>query len=461
MVPEDFWKEGRLVKRETILGLVLTAGLGFCTNLAAEEEPAEKSEPPKTAPLETLRQFAEVFSRIKQAYVEEVEDDVLIRYAIRGMLDGLDPHSDFVYEEDYDVLQENTSGEFGGLGIEVGMEDGFVKVIAPMDDTPAEKAGVKAGDLVIRLDDKPVKGMTLNEAVDEMRGKPGSIIKLTILRDGVEAPLTIEIERAVIRVASVKSRLLEDAYGYVRISNFQAHTAQDLVKEVEKLHAESEGPLKGMILDLRNNPGGVLNGAVAVSDAFLTKGEIVYTEGRTADSNSRFSAKPDDILSGSPLVVLVNEGSASASEIVAGALQDHHRAVVVGRTTFGKGSVQTVIPVDEESAVKITTARYFTPKGRSIQAEGIVPDIELLPVSVELKKKALRSVKESALSGHLENPNGNGEKSDSIKEDAESDASGDQKEEKDDETLITEDFMLNEALNLLKGLHILSLQERD
>jgi carboxyl-terminal processing protease len=451
------------VKRELLLTLIVcmalfAGGISVAEEIVAEPE-IEKEE---RAPLESLRQFAEVFTRIKQSYVEEVDDDELVRYAIRGMLEGLDPHSDFVIEDEYEELQENTSGEFGGLGIEVGMEDGFVKVISPIDDTPAAKAGVKAGDLIIRLDDKPVKGMTLNEAVDLMRGKPGTTITLTILRDAADAPVVIEIERDVIRVKSVKGRLLENAYAYVRISNFQQHTAKDMVKRIDSLREESEGPLKGLILDLRNNPGGVLNSAVAVSDAFITEGEIVYTEGRTKSSMSRFAAKPDDILDGAPMVVLVNEGSASASEIVAGALQDHQRAIIIGRTTFGKGSVQTVIPVDDKSAVKITTARYFTPKGRSIQAEGIVPDIELQPLTVELKEKKLALVRESELSGHLVNPEDDIPDSKELPADADTDKDdvkeADSEKQQDATPLIVEDFMLNEALNLLKGLHIFGRQ---
>ncbi|OOZ43160.1 S41 family peptidase [Solemya elarraichensis gill symbiont] len=436
--------------------------LGVGGIAVAEESVAEAEaevEKEKIAPLESLRQFAEVFTRVKQSYVEEVDDDELIRFAIRGMLDGLDPHSDFVIEDDYEELQENTSGEFGGLGIEVGMEDGFVKVISPIDDTPAAAAGVKAGDLIIRLDDKPVKGMTLNEAVDVMRGKPGTSITLTILREGADAPVVVRIERDIIRVKSVKGRLLEKSYAYIRISNFQQHTSKDMVKRIDNLREDSEGPLKGLILDLRNNPGGVLNGAVAVSDAFITEGEIVYTKGRTKSSMSRFAAKPDDILDGAPIVVLVNEGSASASEIVAGALQDHQRAIIIGRTTFGKGSVQTVIPVDEKSAVKITTARYFTPKGRSIQAEGIVPDIELQPLTVELKEKKLALVRESALSGHLVNhdeEDTDPEQAPANGESGEVEAEPEKKES--DAPLVVEDFMLNEALNLLKGPHIFGRQ---
>ncbi len=451
------------MKRELLLTLIVCMALFAGWIAVAEEIVAEPEiEKEERAPLESLRQFAEVFTRIKQSYVEEVDDDELVRYAIRGMLEGLDPHSDFVIEDEYEELQENTSGEFGGLGIEVGMEDGFIKVISPIDDTPAAKAGVKAGDLIIRLDDKPVKGMTLNEAVDVMRGKPGTTITLTILRDAADAPVVIEIERDVIRVKSVKGRLLENAYAYVRISNFQQHTAKDMVKRIDSLREESEGPLKGLILDLRNNPGGVLNSAVAVSDAFITEGEIVYTEGRTKSSMSRFAAKPDDILDGAPMVVLVNEGSASASEIVAGALQDHQRAIIIGRTTFGKGSVQTVIPVDDKSAVKITTARYFTPKGRSIQAEGIVPDIELQPLTVELKEKKLALVRESELSGHLVNPEDDIPDSKEVPADADTNKDdvkeADSEKQQDAAPLIVEDFMLNEALNLLKGLHILGRQ---
>ncbi|OOY76183.1 S41 family peptidase [Solemya velum gill symbiont] len=445
------------MKKELLLTLSVCIALGIGGFAVAEESAAQAEvEKEEVAPLESLRQFAEVFTRIKQSYVEEVDDDKLIRFAIRGMLDGLDPHSDFVIEDDYEELQENTSGEFGGLGIEVGMEDGFVKVISPIDDTPAAAAGVKAGDLIIRLDDQPVKGMTLNEAVDVMRGKPGTSITLTILRGGADAPVVVEIERDIIRVKSVKGRLLEKAYAYIRISNFQQHTSKDMVKRIDRLREESGGSLNGLILDLRNNPGGVLNGAVAVSDAFITKGEVVYTEGRTKSSMSRFAAKPDDVLDGAPIVVLVNEGSASASEIVAGALQDHQRAIIIGRTTFGKGSVQTVIPVDEKSAVKITTARYFTPNGRSIQAEGIVPEIELQPLTVELKEKKLTLVRESVLSGHLVNHDEEDTDPAQAPANGESGEVEAEPEKKESDTpLVVEDFMLNEALNILKGLHIL------
>ena len=397
-----------------------------------------------TLPLEDLRTFTEVFARIKNDYVEPVEDKALLENAIRGMLTGLDPHSSYLIPDDYQELQAGTSGEFGGLGIEVGMEDGFVKVIAPIDDTPAQRAGVEAGDLVIRLDDTPVKGMSLGDAVKVMRGAPGTDIVLTIVREGIDRPLRITITRDVIRVTSVRSRTLEPGYGYVRISQFQLRTGESLREAVEELR-ESAGDedLKGLVLDLRNNPGGVLNAAVSVSDAFLDEGTIVYTEGRMDDAKLTFSAKGSDILDGIPLVVLVNAGSASASEIVAGALQDHRRAVIMGEKTFGKGSVQTILPLGNGSALKLTTARYYTPSGISIQARGIVPDITLDRVRVS-QLDAGQGVKEADLARHLE--------SDGEEDDFEA-AKRAQRDE--DVPLAQRDFALYEALNLLKGLHIL------
>jgi len=406
---------------------------------------AEREATRATLPVEELRTFSDVFGRIKNDYVVDVDDKELIENAIRGMLSGLDPHSAYLDSEQFTELQVGTSGQFGGLGIEVGMEDGFVKVIAPIDDTPAQRAGVEAGDLVIRLDDTPVKGMTLGDAVKVMRGKPGTDIILTIVREGLDAPLKITITRDIIKVKSVKSRMLEPGYAYLRISQFQSKSADNLVTAIKKLKKENNGQLNGLVLDLRNNPGGVLNGAVAVSDAFLTKGMIVYTEGRIADSSLRFNATPDDVIDGAPLVVLVNQGSASASEIVAGALQDHKRAIILGAKTFGKGSVQTILPLSSDSALKLTTARYYTPSGRSIQAEGITPDIELEPLELSTKqKKGIDPLKEADLSGHLDNGNGTGNKKNN-------------KNGKDDDTeqMLKDDYMLYEALNLLKGLAIL------
>ena len=410
---------------------------------------AERDAARATLPVEELRTFSDVFGRIKNDYVVDVDDKELIENAIRGMLSGLDPHSSYLDSEQFNELQVGTTGQFGGLGIEVGMENGFVKVIAPIDDTPAQRAGVQAGDLVIRLDDTPVKGMTLNEAVKIMRGKPGTDIVLTIVREGVDQPIKISITRDIIRVKSVKSRMLEPGYGYLRISQFQSKTADNMVDAINKLKKENDNRLDGLVLDLRNNPGGVLNGAVAVSDAFLDKGMIVYTEGRIADSSLRFNATPDDIIDGAPLVVLVNQGSASASEIVAGALQDHKRAIIIGAKTFGKGSVQTILPLSSDSALKLTTARYYTPSGRSIQAEGITPDIELQPLQLSLKDKSdIDPLKEADLSRHLGNGNGEDDHT-STRED------NNGKMDEDTEKMLKEDYMLYEALNLLKGLAIL------
>lgn len=429
-----------------ILGLTLGLPLGTVYNVVADK--SSKVEP---LSLEDLRAFSDVYARIKNDYVEDVEDKELIENAIRGMLSGLDPHSNFLDKEEFRDLQIGTSGEFGGLGIEVGMEDGFVKVISPIDDTPAERAGVEAGDLIIRLDDTPVKGMSLNDAVNIMRGKKGTPIVLTIVRDGEDKPLKITVVRDTIQVKSVKTKTLDEGFGYFRISNFQSKTTQSLVEEAKKLMESNDGRLRGAILDLRNNPGGVLTGAVGVSDAFLEEGLVVYTEGRVNDSQLRYDATPGDVIGGAPLIVLVNAGSASASEIVSGALQDHKRALIVGSAkTFGKGSVQTILPLKDGNALKLTTARYFTPSGRSIQAEGIVPDILL--EAVELKRKdsnGFDPVKEANLSGHLigdEQP----EKEDS--------ATGkDQDETKESSaSLAQKDYELYEALNLLKGMALLA-----
>ena len=423
-----------------ITGLMLGVLVSIGHGVFAERETSEA-----TLPVEELRTFSDVFGRIKSDYVESVEDKDLLENAIRGMLTGLDPHSAYLDIEQFKELQVGTTGQFGGLGIEVGMEDGFVKVIAPIDDTPAQRAGVKAGDLVIRLDDTPVKGMTLNEAVKVMRGKPGTDIQLTIVREGLDKPLQITITRDIIKVKSVKHRLLEPGYGYLRISQFQSKTADYLMDAMDKLKEENSGALKGMILDLRNNPGGVLNGAVAVSDAFLDKGLIVYTEGRLPNSSLRFNATPDDVADGAPIVVLVNQGSASASEIVAGALQDHKRAIIIGARTFGKGSVQTILPLSGGTALKLTTARYYTPSGHSIQAEGITPDIELEPLKLSSVEQNIDPLSEADLSGHLEN--GDKQKSGKDKQD-EQDKNG-------TETSIRNDYQLYEALNMLKGMAIL------
>lgn len=435
-------------------GVILGATLVFGQMVFADKEAAQPD-----LPLEDLRTFSEIFGRIKSSYVEPVEDKQLIENAIRGMLSGLDPHSTYLDLNDFKDLREGTSGEFGGLGIEVSMEDGFVKVVAPIDDTPAAAAGIQSGDLIIRLDDTPVKGMSLNDAVDIMRGKPGSKLLLTIIREGADKPLKVELTRAIIKVESVKKKMLEPGYGYVRISTFQSRTGASLREAISELKTENGGKLNGMVLDLRNNPGGVLDAAVDVSDAFITKGMIVYTEGRIADSEQKFHATPDDLLKGAPLIVLVNGGSASASEIVAGALQDQKRAIILGSKTFGKGSVQTVMPLTNETAVKMTTARYYTPSGRSIQAEGIVPDIEINGIRVaSVEDNEFTPLRERDLAHHLDNGDSEAETETTEEPAAETSAEPETSEQKTqaEQPLEVSDYVLSQALNLLKGMTILN-----
>ncbi len=441
------------------LGLVMGIGISVGHSVFAEREKTVTA----SLPLDELRTFTEVLNKIKTDYVEPVDDKTLLQNAIRGMLTGLDPHSAYLDADAFKDLQVSTTGEFGGLGIEVGMEDGFVKVISPIDDTPAQQAGIQAGDLIIRIDDTPVKGLTLGEAVNRMRGKPGTDITLTVAREGQEKPLKFTIKRAVIKVSSVKGRTLEPGFGYIRISQFQSNTGDNLNQFVSKLKQENGDKLKGLVLDLRNNPGGVLNASVAVSDAFLEKGLIVYTDGRLKDSHQKFQATPGDILKGAPLVVLINGGSASASEIVAGALQDQKRAILMGTKSFGKGSVQTVVPIDNNAALKLTTARYYTPSGRSIQAEGITPDIALENVKVSAgENPLLEPVKEADLTGHLQNGNRKtGDESGTKPADSTTPAPADAKDtkkkdaKKTTDKLASTDYQLSEALNLLKGLNIM------
>lgn len=431
---------------KTALVLVLGIFVGITASLTGNvlaNKPAEA----QGLPLDQLRNFSDIFSRIKSDYVETVDDKTLLEYAIRGMLSGLDPHSTYLDADEYQELRIGTSGHFGGLGIQVGMEDGFVKVISPIDDTPAFNAGLKAGDLIIRLDETSVKGMTLNDAVKIMRGKPGTDIELTVVREGEDKPLEFTVTRDIINVKSVKSRMLDPDFGYVRITNFQSKTARDLLDAINKLKEENENDLRGLVLDLRNNPGGVLNAAADVSDLFINKGKLVYTEGRVENAHFEFNAKPGDVLDGAPVVVLINGGSASASEIVAGALQDHHRAVVMGSKSFGKGSVQTIQELRSGGAVKITTARYFTPSGRSIQGEGITPDILLDKFKLtETDSNAIR-LKEADLKGSISNPTKKGD-SDNAKDNTDEDAVS--------KDTTVDDYQLHEALLLLKGLNILS-----
>ena len=416
-----------------VLGIFVGSAITLERAVRAERQSQEAIAP---LPLEELRTFTEVFSRIQSDYVEPVNDKDILKDAIQGMLSGLDPHSSYLDPEDYKEVRIGTEGQFGGLGIEVTMDNGFVKVVTPIEDTPAAEAGILTGDLIIRLDEKPVKGMTLTDAVRLMRGKPGSKIKLTIVREGYDKPLKISVVRSVIKLQSVKRRILEKNYGYVRITQFQGNSAKNLEAALRRLKKENNGALKGLVLDLRNNPGGVLSGAVTISDMFLDKGLIVYTEGRTADSELRYSATPGDLINGAPMVILLNGGSASASEIVAGALQDHKRAIIMGTRSFGKGSVQTILPISNGAALKLTTARYYTPKGRSIQASGIEPDIITEEAKVTRKEKRA-TLKEADLSGHLSN----NKKQKSGARTSKSNSK-------------TQDYQLQEALNLLKGINI-------
>ena len=428
----------RLNSLALTIALVLGSPLAFAATPTAAPSTATSAKAP--LPLEELRTFAEVMDRIKAAYVEPVDDKTLLENAIKGMLSNLDPHSAYLGPEDFAELQESTSGEFGGLGIEVGSEDGNIKIVSPIDDTPASKAGIQAGDFIVKINGQPTRGLSMTEAVDLMRGKIGQKITLTLVRNG-GTPFDVTLTRANIQVKSVKSQLPEDGYGYIRITQFQVKTGEEVAAALSKLRRENGNKrLKGIILDLRNNPGGVLQSAVEVVDHFITKGLIVYTKGRIANSELRFSATGKDLSEGVPLVVLINGGSASASEIVAGALQDQKRGVVMGTTSFGKGSVQTVLPLNNDRALKITTALYFTPNGRSIQAQGIVPDIEVSRAKIT-REQDTEYYKEADLQGHLGNGNGGADRPTGSSPKAKPMPQDD-------------DFQLSQALSLLKGLSI-------
>ena len=435
-------------KRPVRTSLILALGVAMGAAVTLTQGVfATRDNGARALPLDEMRTFVEILNLVKSDYVEAVNDDTLLENAVRGMLDGLDPHSAYLSAEEFREVTISTSGKFGGLGIEVQMQDGFVRVVAPIDDTPADRAGLKAGDLIIRIDSKPVKGMSLIDAVKLMRGEPGSEITLTILRESEPQPFKVTIERDIIRVKSVKSKMLDPGYGYVRITQFSSQTTKNLEQALKDLNKEAGGNVRGLILDLRNNPGGVLNGAVEVSDAFLESGVVVSIKGRIDEVNKTFNATAGDSIDGAPIVVLVNGGSASASEIVAGALQDHRRAVIMGEKTFVKGSVQTILPLQNSAALKLTTARYYTPNGRSIQAQGITPDIGVRPVQLsEAEEEDKYSpIKESDLSGSLINENG---------EESTSDEKTDNTEE-NGLKLAKTDYALYEALNLLKGLVIL------
>ena len=434
------------IQRCLSLTLVLTSLI--CPLLGSAEDASPTTQPAQDArlPIEELRVFAEAFDRISRAYVEEIDDKALLERAIKGLLSELDPHSAFLDADSFNDLQETTTGNYGGLGIEIGRQDGVIKVVTPMDDTPASRAGILPGDLIIELDGQTVRSLGVNQAVDVMRGEPGSEVTLTVLREGESQPIEVTLVREVINVSSVRSRLLEPGFGYLRIAQFQADTGAEAGDAIAKMNDLT--PLKGLVVDLRNNPGGVLQAAVAVSDLFLNQGTIVYTEGRLDPANMVYEATGRTLMPDLPLVVLINEGSASASEIVAGALQDHRRALLLGTATFGKGSVQTVLPLTNEKAIKLTTALYFTPNGRSIQAEGIQPDLRVERSTVTRVRSNPFAVQEKDLPGHLSAPEGT-QSSEQSKPDLSAKA-------QDNLAGWNEDFQLTEALNLLKGLNILS-----
>lgn len=431
---------------------VLTIAIPYCAHALSEQDNAPQ-EGNQDVSMEDVQRFSNALNLIKKYYVNHTSDKVLFDNAIRGMLSGLDPHSSYLDENDFKELQTATNGEFGGLGIEVTMEDGVIKVITPLIDTPAFKAGIKSGDYIIKLGKTSVQGLELRDAVNLMRGKPGSPIELTILRKGVNKPLLFTLLREKIEIKSVKSKLMDNHYGYVRLTQFQALTDQEMKKAIAQLKKESGGQLSGLVLDLRNNPGGLLDSAIQISDAFLghnksgKKDLIVYTQGRLPGSKfTAMSTNLTDILNNAPMIVLINNGSASASEIVAGALKDNKRAIILGTRSFGKGSVQTVLPLDDKRGIKLTTALYFTPSGTSIQAKGITPDIvvEEITVPKNADKSNFKGFTEADLSGHLANGNGESNKN----------AKSSTKTTQDEDTLLHEDYQLYAALTILKGLAV-------
>ncbi len=441
---ETLMRLGKNIYFTSTIALILGVCIGAMGLVVAKERVYN-------LPVEDVETFMDVFSQVKRFYVEDIEDKTLLENAIKGMLSELDPHSTYLDPNSYQDLKVSTTGKFGGLGIVVTMEEGYVKVISPVDDTPAADAGIKSGDLVVKLDDTNVYGMTLSEAVDIMRGEIGTDITLTIIREGESQALEFTLTRDEIKVKSVKQRMLDDNFGYLRISNFQVTTGDDLEKAFKTLKKENKN-LKGLILDLRDNPGGVLDASIEVSGLFLDGGDVVSIKGRSKQSEKRFTASRGDKTDGMPVVVLVNGGSASASEIVAGALQDHKRALIMGTTTFGKGSVQTVIGLSKGRALKLTTSRYYTPSGRSIQAEGIEPDIEIETGTFTLGSgRSYR--KESDLSGHLDNKK-EVSTQDKLK------AEYKEKEEEKEKPLSETDYQLYQALTVLKSIEVLKAMEQ-
>lgn len=437
------------------LGLLLNACLVPCAPALAKISSNENT----AIPMQDIQRFATVIAQIKRYYIESVSDDKLFKNAMSGMLSNLDPHSAYMDKEDLKDLQTVTTGKFGGIGIEITPYKGMIRVISPLDDTPAAKAGIKPGDLIVRIDKKLVKDMTLRQAVNLMRGPRGSSVNLTVIRPNTKEPLTFKIVRDIITVQTVKSKLLEKGYGYVRIAFFQTNADGELVKAIAKLKKESDGKLKGLVLDLRNNPGGLLDAAIDVSDSFLDASKlknklIVYTKGKIPGADIEAFANSKDILNGIPMVVMINGGSASASEIVAGALQDHKRAIILGTKSFGKGSVQTVIPIDNESAIKLTTALYYTPNGKSIQAKGIQPDINIDMLQIAKNKgenPEIEPIDEEDLIGHLNNGDQNAEEN---KQQIEAEKTAKAALDKEEQDLAHSDFQLFEALTVLKGMQL-------
>ena len=438
-----------MFKKLSILMICLSFVTFADKAMAAKDKADKKVEVEDANTYELLNLFGEVLERTKLTYVEDVSDKKLIEAAINGMLTSLDPHSSFLDEKSFKYMSEQTKGKFGDLGIEVTMESGIVKVVSPIDDTPAFKAGLKPGDYIMNIDGETVIGLTLNEAVDKMRGKVGTKVKLTIRRAN-EKPFDVTIKRDEIKIQSVKSEILKDDVVYVRISSFNEDTDKMVEKSINDAKKKLKNKIKGVVIDVRNNPGGLLDQAVSISDLFLDKGEIVSTRSRNEEDTIKFSAKDGDIAKGMPVVVIINDGSASASEIVAGALQDHKRAVILGQKSFGKGSVQTVVPLGKDIAMRITTARYYTPSGRSIQAKGIEPDIEVKPAKLEVLENGF-TFSEAELRNALKNDSEEGKDKKATKD------AKDGSKETDDK--LTKDYQLLRAVDLVKAMGIYNKYE--
>jgi len=433
-----------LPKKLSILILGLLCSI-YSNSIFSATESEKDITQPEPLPIEELRTFAEVYNRIKSTYVEDVDDQLLLNGAIAGMLDSLDPHSTFLNKEAYLNIQDSSAGQYGGLGIEVIPEDNAIRIITPIDDSPAKRAGIIAGDMIVKINNTPLRNIKSFDAMELMRGDVGEKVHLSIRREGENELLEFDLIREIIRISSIQSKWLGKGVAYVRITQFQTRTGYDLTDEVQTLRDQHEGKIDGLVLDLRNNPGGILMAAKAVTDAFLDQGIIVSTKGKIASSNTKLSATKGDIIFGAPIVILINGGSASAAEIVAGALQDHNRAIIMGTHSFGKGSVQTLMPISDDAVLKLTTARYFTPAGRSIQGLGIIPDIEVQQAEVVTVVEDENEVFESDLKGSLTN------QTDSILNEKLA-------ERKEIQALLANDFQLSEALNLLRGIQILSLK---